>query len=144
MDRKTFLGGSPWAFLSGSLVLSIVVGIVLSALGITPQNFFYQFNMILRRIYDLGFGAFESVFDYLCSAPWWSARLVDCPPAQDGAASRVTARQDIVSRLGLSLERPLTSVASAVERPWRPRVGVEPATSRPRDLGTRVACTRSP
>ncbi len=65
MDRDTFLGGSPLGVLIRLVLLSIVVGVVLSALGITPQNFFYQINVLLRRIYDLGFGAFQSVVEYL-------------------------------------------------------------------------------
>jgi len=65
MDRDTFLGGSPFGVLVRLVLLSIVVGVVLSALGITPQNFFYQINVLLRRIYDLGFGAFQSVVEYL-------------------------------------------------------------------------------
>ncbi|HEY7669957.1 MAG TPA: DUF6460 domain-containing protein [Hyphomicrobium sp.] len=65
MDRETFLGGSPLGVLIRLVLLSIVVGVVLSALGITPQNFFYQINVLLRRIYDLGFGAVESVIEYL-------------------------------------------------------------------------------
>ena len=68
MDRNTFLGGSVLGVLVRLIVLSIVVGVVLSALGITPQNIFYQFNIMLRRIYDLGFGAIESVIGYLIRA----------------------------------------------------------------------------
>jgi Domain of unknown function (DUF6460) len=65
MNRETFLGGSPLGVVIRLALLSIVVGVVLSALGITPQNFFYQMNLLLRRIYDLGFGAFQSVLEYL-------------------------------------------------------------------------------
>ena len=54
MDRTTFLGGSVLGVLVRLTILSIVVGIILSALGITPDNFFYQINVLLRRIYDLG------------------------------------------------------------------------------------------
>jgi Domain of unknown function (DUF6460) len=82
MDRDTFLGGSPVGVLIRLVLLSIVVGVVLSALGITPQNFFYQINVLLRRIYDLGFGAFESVAGYLVLGAmvvvpiWLIARLI--------------------------------------------------------------------
>ena len=38
MDRNTFLGGSVLGVLVRLIVLSIVVGVVLSALGITPQQ----------------------------------------------------------------------------------------------------------
>ncbi|HEX9882220.1 MAG TPA: DUF6460 domain-containing protein [Hyphomicrobium sp.] len=65
MDRDTFLGGSPLGVLIRLVLLSIVVGVVLTALDITPVNFFYQIRLLLQRIYDLGFGAFQSVVEYL-------------------------------------------------------------------------------
>jgi hypothetical protein len=65
MDAKTFLGGSPIGVFVRLVVLSLVVGVILSALGITPQNFFFQINVLLQRIVDLGFGAFQSVVEYL-------------------------------------------------------------------------------
>jgi hypothetical protein len=65
MDRDTFLGGSPLGVVIRLALLSIVVGVVLSALGITPDNFFYQIRLLLQRIYDLGFGAFETMLGYL-------------------------------------------------------------------------------
>jgi hypothetical protein len=82
MNRETFLGGSPLGVIIRLVLLSIVVGVVLSALGITPHNFFYQINVLLRRIYDLGFGAFEAVAEYLVLGAmvvvpiWLIARLV--------------------------------------------------------------------
>jgi len=82
MDRDTFLGGSPLGVVIRLVLLSIVVGVVLSALGITPHNFFYQINLLLRRIYDLGFGAFESVLEYLVLGAmvvvpiWFIARVI--------------------------------------------------------------------
>lgn len=45
--------------------MSIVVGVVLSALGITPRNFLYHIEVLLRRIYDLGFATFDWVLQYL-------------------------------------------------------------------------------
>jgi large-conductance mechanosensitive channel len=65
MDAKTFLGGSPMGVFVRLVVLSLVVGVILSALGITPQNFFFEINVLLQRIVDLGFGAFQSVIEYL-------------------------------------------------------------------------------
>jgi uncharacterized oligopeptide transporter (OPT) family protein len=82
MDRETFLGGSPLGVLIRLALLSIVVGVVLSALGITPDNFFYQIRLLLQRIYDLGFGAFQSVVEYLVLGAmvvvpiWLIARLI--------------------------------------------------------------------
>ena len=92
MDRNTFLGGSVLGVLVRLIVLSIVVGVVLSTLGITPDNIFYQFNILLRRLYDLGFGAIESVLGYLILGAmvvvpiWFVTRLIrasrrpDVPP----------------------------------------------------------------
>lgn len=82
MDYKTFLGGSVVGVLIRLVVLSIVVGLILDTLGITPENFFFQINILLRRIYDLGFGAFESVLGYLVLGAmvvvpiWFVARLI--------------------------------------------------------------------
>lgn len=82
MDRTTFLGGSVLGVLVRLLVLSLVVGIILSALGITPDNIFYQINILLRRIYDLGFGAIESVLGYVILGAmvvipiWFISRLI--------------------------------------------------------------------
>ncbi len=98
MDRNTFLGGSVLGVLVRLIILSIVVGVVLSTLGITPQNFFYQINILLRRIYDLGFGAIESVLGYLILGAmvvvpiWFISRLVkstrgpdEPPPPRTGS-----------------------------------------------------------
>jgi hypothetical protein len=46
------------------IVWSIVVGVVLSVLGITPYNLVDRVGLIFRRIYDLGFGAFHWAFQY--------------------------------------------------------------------------------
>jgi hypothetical protein len=46
------------------VVWSVVVGVVLSALGITPFNLFDRLGLIVRRISDLGFGAFHWAFQY--------------------------------------------------------------------------------
>ncbi|MGH1417998.1 MAG: DUF6460 domain-containing protein [Hyphomicrobiaceae bacterium] len=65
MDTRTFLGGSPLGVFLRLAVISLIVGIVLSALGITPDNLFYRLDLLVRRIYDLGFGAFEWILGYL-------------------------------------------------------------------------------
>ena len=82
MDRETFLGGSVFGVVIRLAVLSVVVGIVLSALGITPHNFFFQIELLLQRIYDLGFGAIQSALEYLLLGAmvvvpiWLISRLV--------------------------------------------------------------------
>ena len=65
MDRNTLLGGNPLGVLIRLVLISLVVGIVLSALGITPQNLFYHLDILARRLYDLGFGVFENILGYI-------------------------------------------------------------------------------
>jgi hypothetical protein len=82
MDRQQLLGGSPLAVAVRLIVLSIVVGIVLSALGITPASLLYHLNVLARRIYDMGFGAFEQALQYFLLGAvvvipiWLIARLL--------------------------------------------------------------------
>ncbi len=56
---------SPAATVAQLLLWSVVVGVILSALGITPFNIVDQFGLIFRRIYDLGFGAFHWAAQYI-------------------------------------------------------------------------------
>jgi hypothetical protein len=65
MDRTTFFGGRPVGVILRLALLSIVVGIVLDTLGINLRNFFDRINALLRNIYDLGFGAFDWLLQYL-------------------------------------------------------------------------------
>lgn len=64
------------------LVLSLIVGVVLSALGITPQNLFYTLNVLARRLYDLGFGAIDWILQYILVGAmvvvpvWFISRLM--------------------------------------------------------------------
>ena len=64
MDREQIFGGNPLAVIIRLVILSIVVGIVMAALGITPKNLFYKLNLLVGRIYDMGFGAFEWALQY--------------------------------------------------------------------------------
>ena len=81
MDRNTLFGGHPFGVLIRLVLISIVVGIILSALGITPRNLFYHLDILARRLYDLGFGVFENIFGYLVLGAivvvpiWFVARL---------------------------------------------------------------------
>jgi len=63
MER--FFGGNPLSVILRLLVLSIIVGVVLSALDITPDNFLYSIRLLLRRIYELGLTPIEWLLPYL-------------------------------------------------------------------------------
>ena len=44
--------------------MSIVVGIVLSALDLRPENLLGHVRLLLERIYRLGFGALDGILGY--------------------------------------------------------------------------------
>jgi hypothetical protein len=82
MDRNTIFGGNPLGVILRLALISIVVGIVMKALGIDLSNFFQRINELLRNIYDLGFGAIEWVLEYMLLGAlvvvpvWLIARMV--------------------------------------------------------------------
>ena len=60
-----FLGGSPVRVLVQLLLLSLVVGVVMAALGLEPFDIVDWIGRTVQRIVDMGFGAVEQVFHYL-------------------------------------------------------------------------------
>lgn len=59
-----FFGGSPTAVLMRLVVVSFVLGIVLSALGVSPLNIVDGLHRLFLRIYSLGFESVEWLFNY--------------------------------------------------------------------------------
>jgi hypothetical protein len=64
MDRQQFFGDSIGRTFVRLVLLSIVVGIIFSVLGITPFNLIERIEQLVRRILDLGFDAVRSAFGY--------------------------------------------------------------------------------
>lgn len=65
MSGDKMFGGNPLMVILRLLLLSIVVGVVLSALGITPRNFLFEIEMLISRIVHLGIDSFDWVLQYL-------------------------------------------------------------------------------
>lgn len=82
MDRNSFLGGNPVAVIVRLVVLSIIVGVVLSALNIRPHELLDRLGLLIRRLYELGFSSIESVFEFFVIGAvvvipiWLIARLL--------------------------------------------------------------------
>jgi hypothetical protein len=82
MDRQHFFGDSVTGTLLRLVLLSIVVGIIFSVLGITPFNLIERIEHLLRRIFDLGFDALRSAFGYFLLGAvvvipaWFILRLI--------------------------------------------------------------------
>jgi len=60
-----FIGGRPSAVIIRLVVLSILLGIMLSFFDLDPFNFWNSHKNLFLRIYDMGFGAFEWIVQYL-------------------------------------------------------------------------------
>ena len=60
-----FLGDTPFRVAIRLLVLSFIVGLVLSALNIDPFDIYYWMERIVLRIYDMGFAFFGNALEYL-------------------------------------------------------------------------------
>lgn len=77
MDRETLFGGNAFATIIRLAVLSIIVGIVLSALDITPRDLLFRLRLLVQRVYDLGFGAVVVVPIWLLTRLFGGARSRD-------------------------------------------------------------------
>jgi hypothetical protein len=80
-----FLGGSPLAVLGKLVLLSILIGVVLSALGLDPWNIVQSLERLIRHIWNMGFDAVRWLWRYfllgavLVIPIWLIMRLVRAP-----------------------------------------------------------------
>ena len=59
-----FLGGSPLTVAFRLVLLSILVGVVLAAIGFDPWNIVNSIRILILRIWDLGFDALNWMWRY--------------------------------------------------------------------------------
>jgi Family of unknown function (DUF6460) len=59
-----FLGGSPITVVFRLILLSILVGVVLAAIGFDPWNIVYSIRLLFQRIWDLGYDAINGLWRY--------------------------------------------------------------------------------
>src|SRR5512132_4036935 len=59
-----FLGGSPLAVAFRLIMLSILVGVVLAAIGFAPWNILVSIRLLFQRLWDLGFDAVNWLWRY--------------------------------------------------------------------------------
>ena len=81
-----FLGGSPLAVAFRLVLLSILVGVVLAAIGFDPWNIIHSIRLLFQRLYELGFDAVEWVWRYFLLGAvvvipiWLISRLASSTP----------------------------------------------------------------
>lgn len=59
-----FLGGSPLAVAFRLILLSVLVGVVLAAIGFDPWNILRSIELLFHRIWNLGFDAVNWLWRY--------------------------------------------------------------------------------
>jgi hypothetical protein len=80
-----FLGGSPLAVLGRLMLLSILVGVLLSVFGLDPWNIVYSVRRLAEAIWEMGFDAIDWVWRYFLLGAvivipiWLIARLIKAP-----------------------------------------------------------------
>ncbi len=80
-----FLGGSPMAVAFRLILLSILVGVVLAAIGFDPLNIIESIRFLFRRIWEMGFDAIKWVWRYFLLGAvivipiWLLSRLFGSP-----------------------------------------------------------------
>jgi hypothetical protein len=60
-----FLGDTPFRVAVKLVVLSVIVGVVMSAVGWTPKTIYDGIARFFERLWNLGFDAIYSSFEYL-------------------------------------------------------------------------------
>ena len=80
-----FLGGAPLAVLGKLILLSILIGVVLSALGLDPLNILTSLQRMIRDIWNMGFDALRWLWQYFLLGAvivipiWLIIRLINTP-----------------------------------------------------------------
>ena len=80
-----FLGGSPLAVAFRLAMLSILVGVVLAAIGFDPWNILHSIRMLFQRLWDLGFDAVNWLWRYFLLGAvivipvWLISRTLNAP-----------------------------------------------------------------
>lgn len=65
MDVRSAFGGNPVAVVLRLALISLVVGIVLAALGIDISNFFYRMSSLIRELLDFGIRSIDWILQYM-------------------------------------------------------------------------------
>ena len=82
---ERWVGGSPLAVLGRLVLVSVLVGVILSALGLDPLNILESVRVLLARLWEMGFDAFRWLWRYFLLGAvivipiWILMRLFNAP-----------------------------------------------------------------
>jgi hypothetical protein len=80
-----FFGGSPLAVIGRLILVSILVGVVLSALGLDPFDIVRSLERLAQSIWNMGFDGIRWIWRYLALGAvivipiWLILRLINAP-----------------------------------------------------------------
>jgi len=80
-----WLGGSPLGVLARLVLVCILVGVILSALGFDPWNIIQSIRALFQRLWDMGFDAVRWLWRYFLLGAvivipiWIITRLFNAP-----------------------------------------------------------------
>jgi hypothetical protein len=80
-----WLGGSPLGVLARLILVCILVGVILSALGLDPWNIWFSLRRLFDSIWNMGFDAIRWVWGYFLLGAvivipiWLVLRLINAP-----------------------------------------------------------------
>ena len=80
-----FFGGSPLAVLGRLILVSILVGVILNALGLDPFDIVRSIERLFQSIWNMGFDAFRWLWRYFLLGAvivipiWLIMRVVNAP-----------------------------------------------------------------
>lgn len=80
-----FLGGSPLGVAFRLILLSILVGVMLAAVGFDPWNIVHSIRLLFERLWNLGFDAINGLWRYFLLGAvivvpiWLISRLFSAP-----------------------------------------------------------------
>jgi hypothetical protein len=80
-----FFGGPPLAVIGRLILLSILVGVILAAIGLDPWNIIESVERLLEHIWNMGFDAVRWLWRYFLLGAvivvpiWFLARLAKAP-----------------------------------------------------------------
>ena len=80
-----FLGGTPLGVLARLILLSVLVGVILSAIGLDPADILRSLERLVRSIWDMGFDAVRWAWRYFLLGAvivvpiWLIVRLARAP-----------------------------------------------------------------
>jgi hypothetical protein len=80
-----FLGGSPLAVAGRLVLLSILVGVILAALGLDPRDILRSLDELITRVWNMGFDAVRWLWRYfllgavLVIPIWFVTRVLKVP-----------------------------------------------------------------